>query len=84
VVALAHTPCPLITLEPASSLICDAVFMDSLGAQFESSFMASGSAPWQFQVSDAAHFYAAADQLPAGYKRSRGPASDLQASFNGG
>jgi hypothetical protein len=45
--------------------------------------MASGSAPWQFQVSDAAQFYAAADQLPAGYKRPRGPGSDLQASLNG-
>jgi hypothetical protein len=58
--------------------------MDSLELQFGSSLMASGSAPWQYQVSDAAQYYAATNQLQAGYKRQRGPGSELQGPFSGG
>ncbi|KAF6252535.1 hypothetical protein COO60DRAFT_1463630 [Scenedesmus sp. NREL 46B-D3] len=45
--------------------------------------MAAGGAPWHLQVSDAAQFYSAADQLPAGYKQARGLGCDLQAPLNG-
>jgi hypothetical protein len=65
-------------------LICDAEYMERLEFQFGSSFMASGIAPWQYQVSGATQLYAAADQLQAGYKRQRGPGNDLQAHTSGG
>lgn len=73
--------CSHITLELTGSVFSDERFMYSLGLSFDSSLMASGSAPWQYQASDAAQFYAAADQLLAGYKRPHG--SELQVPLSG-